>query len=148
MALTISSPELRDGQAIPPRFTCDGDGVSPALEFHGVPEGTAELAVLVEDPDAPGGTFLHWAIWRLAPSLPGLAEGEVPADAEQATNDFGRIGYGGPCPPAGRRHRYVFTVLALSALPSLAAGAGADSVRKVLPGHVLDSASLTCTYAR
>jgi Raf kinase inhibitor-like YbhB/YbcL family protein len=104
-----------------------------------VPEDAAELAVLVEDPDAPGGTFVHWMMWGLDPARTSLAEGELPA---RGRNDFGRQGYGGPC-PAGPAHRYVFTVLALAEPARPASGASADGLRGAVAGSLLATGTLT-----
>ncbi|GAA1799160.1 YbhB/YbcL family Raf kinase inhibitor-like protein [Planosporangium flavigriseum] len=148
MAIVVSSSAFGDGDEIPQRFTCDGADVSPPLEFSGIPVNSAELALVVEDPDAPGGTFTHWSMWGIDPSRSSLGEGEVPLGAVQGNNDFGRQGYGGPCPPPGRPHRYVFTVSALSEPHGLAPGASAAGFRRAMAGKALDSGSLTGLYGR
>ncbi|GGM65782.1 hypothetical protein GCM10007977_079220 [Dactylosporangium sucinum] len=122
--------------------------MSPPLNFTGLPEQTAELAVLVEDPDAPTGTFTHWVMWGIEPDLSGLGEGEAPTGAVQGRNDFGRRAYGGPSPPRGRSHRYVFEVLALSEPLGLAEGASAADLRRATAGKVLASGRLTGRYRR
>ena len=109
----ISSGRITPGQAIPPRFTCDGEDVSPPLAFTNVPDAAAQIAVVVTDLDAPG--FVHWAIRGLRPSAPDLEAGEVPPQAVESTNSFGVTNYRGPCPPTGQEHRYVFTAYALDA---------------------------------
>jgi len=146
MAITVSSPAFEDGAAIPRRYTCDGADVSPPLHVAGVPSGTRELALLVEDPDAPGGTFVHWVAWGLDPAAPTLAEATAPPGT--GVNGFGRRGYGGPCPPRGAPHRYVFTVLALSRPLELAPGASAGDLRKAAAGTVLAEGRLTGRYGR
>jgi Raf kinase inhibitor-like YbhB/YbcL family protein len=148
MTIVVSSPAFSDGDEIPQAFTCEGADVSPPLVFAGIPENTAELALLVEDPDAPGGTFTHWVMWGINPGRSSLGEGEVPAGAVQGTNDFGRLGYGGPCPPPGPPHRYVFTVFALSEPLDLPAGASAADLKRAMAGTVLDSGQLTGWYQR
>jgi Raf kinase inhibitor-like YbhB/YbcL family protein len=148
MTIVVSSPAFSDGDEIPQRFTCDGADVSPPLGFAGIPENTAELALLVEDPDAPGGTFTHWLMWGINPGQSSLGEGEVPAGGVQGTNDFGRLGYGGPCPPPGPPHRYVFTAFALSEPLDLPAGASAADLKRAMAGKVLDSGQLTGWYQR
>jgi Raf kinase inhibitor-like YbhB/YbcL family protein len=148
MTIVVSSPAFGDGGEIPQRFSCDGADVSPPLQFTGIPVNTAELALLVEDPDAPGGTFTHWVMWGIDPGRSGLGEGEVPAGAVQGTNDFGRLGYGGPCPPPGPPHRYVFTVFALSQPPDLPAAATAADLKRAMAGKVLDSGQLIGWYRR
>lgn len=152
--IAVSSPAFGDGDEIPQRFTCQGANVTPPLDFAGVPADAAELALLVEDPDAPGGTFTHWITWGIDPGQTRLSEGEVPAGAVQGRNDFGRQGYGGPCPPPGRPHRYVFTVFALSEplgrsgslVPD--AGASAADLKRAMAGKVLASGQLTGRYGR
>jgi Raf kinase inhibitor-like YbhB/YbcL family protein len=146
---------VAEGQAIDPRFTCDGDDVSPALAWEGVPEGTAELALVVEDPDAPGGTFTHWLVYGLDPGETALPE-DVPEGASvtgppalgQGKNDFGTAGYGGPCPPGGQTHRYVFRLLALDQALDLEGGASRDDILGALEGHVVAEATLTAPYSR
>ena len=146
MSITVSSTAFADGADIPRRYTCDGANVSPPLRFAGVPSGTRELALLVEDPDAPGGTFVHWVAWGIDPATPELAEGGTPPGT--GVNGFGRRGYGGPCPPRGAPHRYVFTVLALSHPVTLSPAASANDLRKAAAGIVLAEGRLTGRYAR
>jgi len=130
--LEIRSSVLAEGDTVPVRFTCDGDGVSPPLSWSGVPEDSAELRISVRDPDAPRGTFTHWLVNGIDPSSLGVDEGAVPAGGTEETNSFGEKGYGGPCPPrGGSHHRYVFTVEAIDAA-----------------GDVLASAELTTTFGR
>ncbi|HYU50153.1 MAG TPA: YbhB/YbcL family Raf kinase inhibitor-like protein [Candidatus Limnocylindria bacterium] len=144
----LMSPDVDEGGAIPRRFTCDGEDVSPALEWAGVPDRTAALALIVDDPDARG--FVHWIVLDMSGTASGgLSEGMSPSpDApRQGRNDFGRIGYGGPCPPSGT-HRYVFTLYALDAPLSLPGTPGAADVRAAMEGHVLAEAQLTARYTR
>lgn len=148
MTIMVSSSEFGDGETIPERFTCDGEDVSPPLEFADVPADAAELALVVEDPDAPSGTFVHWVIWGIDPELPSLGVGEVPAAVTQGGTDFGGEGYGGPCPPAGNPHRYVFTVFALSEPLDLAAGASAGELRDAVAGVVVAEGSFMGLYGR
>jgi Raf kinase inhibitor-like YbhB/YbcL family protein len=135
---------VREGESIATRFTCDGESVSPALAWTGVPGGTAELALVLEDPDAPGGTFTHWLLYRIGPSTTELSG----ATAREGKNDFGDTGYGGPCPPSGEEHRYVFRLLALHAAVDLEEGADRAAFDEALSAHVLAEARLTATYAR
>jgi Raf kinase inhibitor-like YbhB/YbcL family protein len=147
--LVVRSPSFGDHQPIPARHARDHENLSPALEWSGVPEGAAELAVLCEDPDAPSGTFTHWVLAGLEPTSTGLAEGEHPAAAVEGRNDFGEEGYGGPLPPVGDRpHRYFFRVYAASAPLGLAAGASAEDLRRALQGRELASGTLVGTYQR
>jgi Raf kinase inhibitor-like YbhB/YbcL family protein len=146
MSMTVSSTAFTDGGTIPRRYTCDGENISPPLRVEGVPSGTRQLALLVEDPDAPGGTFVHWVAWGIDPAGSGLGEGEAPPGS--GVNGFGKRGYGGPCPPRGPAHRYVFTVLALSEPPTLAPGSSADDLRKAVASSVLGEGRLVGRYAR
>jgi Raf kinase inhibitor-like YbhB/YbcL family protein len=150
--MRLSSTAFSDGGAIPRRFTCDGDDVSPPLSWTGIPAAALSLALLCDDPDAPAGTWHHWAIYDIPADRTGLAEGAGDAQAgfKQAINDFRRPGYGGPCPP--RRHgphHYHFRLLALSAA-SLALG-GEPTCRDVereARKHVLSEATLVGVYQR
>lgn len=137
---------MADGQPIDPRFSCGGEDVAPALEWEGVPEGAQELALVVEDPDAPSGTFTHWLVYGLDPAATGIAEGT--ALAAQGGNDFGDAGYRGPCPPAGEEHRYVFRLLALDAPSGLEQGADRAVFDEAVAPHVLAEARLVAPYAR
>ena len=149
MTITLTSPDFEDGGRIPTRLTCDGDDDSPALRWEGLPAGTAEVALLVEDPDAPGGTFVHWVLWGVAAASRELSAGQLPAGAKNGRNDFGRRGWNGPCPPRSRgEHRYIFTVFAVSEPLSLAPGASADELRRALHGRVLAEGRLTGRFGR
>jgi Raf kinase inhibitor-like YbhB/YbcL family protein len=129
--IRLSSPAFAAGATIPVLYTCQGRDVSLPLSWSGVPAGTTQLKLTMRDPDAPGGTFLHWSLSGLPPATTRLATAEVPAGAVQAPNDFGTRGYGGPCPPPGDKpHRYVITLSALSG------------------DRVLATGTLTGTYAR
>jgi Raf kinase inhibitor-like YbhB/YbcL family protein len=145
----LRSPSFGDHQPIPARQAKDHDNLSPALEWSGMPEGTVELAVLCEDPDAPRGTFTHWVLAGLEPTATGLVEGERPAGAVEGRNDFAEEGYGGPQPPVGDDpHRYFFQVYAASAPLGLQAAASADDLRRALEGKELASGTLVGTYQR
>jgi Raf kinase inhibitor-like YbhB/YbcL family protein len=146
MSITVSSDAFSEGGTIPRRYTCDGADTSPPLTFAGLPSGARELALLVEDPDAPRGTFVHWVAWGIDPAKAALAEGEKPAG--EGENGFGKRGYGGPCPPRGAAHRYVFTVYALSRPSGLRPGASAKDLRHAITGTVLAQGALTGRYAR
>lgn len=153
MGLTLQSTAFDANQMIPTRYTCDGDDVSPALVWRDKPENTATFALIVDDPDAPRGVFTHWVIYDLPRDIDELPE-HVPADERPATggvqgkNDFGKIGYGGPCPPRGNAHRYRFTLYALDAALDLQPGATKRQVLDAMDGHVLDRAELIGTYKR
>lgn len=146
MTITVTSTAFTEGGTIPRQYTCDGADNSPPLRFDNVPANAVELALFVEDPDAPGGTFVHWLGWGLDPGEPQLAEGE-PAPFE-GTNGFGRIGYRGPCPPKGSPHRYVFTVYALERKLSVAVGTSAKNLHNAVHEHAIAQGSLTGLYGR
>jgi Raf kinase inhibitor-like YbhB/YbcL family protein len=141
----LSSDAFADGSDIPRRHSCDGENVSPPLSWSAPPEGTQSLALIVDDPDAPVGTFTHWLAWGIDPAAGGLAEG-APAPAE-GRNGFGVQGYAGPCPPHGR-HRYFFRLHALSAEPELTPGSERGELEQAIDGLVLAVAELVGGYAR
>ncbi len=143
--LIVSSPDLSGG-TFPREFTCDGANRLPRLEWSTPPSGTQELAIEMLDPDAPGGTFTHWLVYGIPPSISSLAA--VPAGAAEGVNDFGRRGYGGPCPPRGAAHHYHFVVLALDARLGLAPGATRSDLEARISGHVLGRGELVATYQR
>jgi len=139
---------------IPARYTCDGEDVSPPLAWSGVPAAAHSLALLVDDPDAPGGTWSHWALFDIPVGIGELAESyptdKQVGDTRQAVQDFGRSGYGGPCPPRGHGvHRYHFRLLALDvATLGLPAGAGFEAVARAAQAHCIAQAELVGTYQR
>lgn len=144
--MTVTSPAFAAGGTIPARFTCAGSDVSPPLAWSAPPAATRSLVVLVDDPDAPGGDFTHWLVYRLAPGLDSLAAGSH--RGLQGRNGFGRLGYGGPCPPSGPAHRYRFHVIALNDTPRLAAGAGRAAVDAAIKGHILAEGVLEARFGR
>ncbi len=118
MNIPITCPAFAAGRPIPEKYTCDGPDVSPPLAWTNAPAGTKSFALIADDPDAPGGIWVHWVVYNLPPTLTALAENtppspQLPDGAKQGVNDFGQTGYRGPCPPAGRLHRYVFNIYAL-----------------------------------
>lgn len=152
MSLKIESPAFPDGGTIPSLYTCDGRDVSPPLSWTGVPADGKSLALVCDDPDAPSRVWVHWVIFNLPPSSTGLPEGvpsrsDVDGGGLQGSNDFRRIGYGGPCPPSGT-HRYVFTLYALGATLPLAAGATKAELVAAAKGLIRAEAVLTGKYAR
>jgi Raf kinase inhibitor-like YbhB/YbcL family protein len=144
--LAVTCSDFANGGAIPDRFTCKGVNVNPALHFHGVPAEGKVLALIVEDMDAPSGLFTHWLVWNIAPTAIGIGEKSVPPGAAQGTNDFGQIGYGGPCPPSGT-HRYTFRLLVLDAPLELKNGVRRAEFDKAVAGHVLARAELMGRYS-
>jgi Raf kinase inhibitor-like YbhB/YbcL family protein len=141
-------------ESFPEMYTCEGENLSPPIEIEGLDESVASIAMILEDPDAPRGTFVHWLIWNLEPSeiVPEgiLPEGEVsnPAEAVQGTNGFGLIGYYGPCPPPGQAHRYVLNVYALDEKLDLAPGSERADLEAAMEGRVLLSGEAFATYGR
>ena len=152
MNLAITSPAFTDGGAIPSVYTCEGRDVSPPLAWTDPPPGTNSLALIADDPDAPGKTWVHWVLYNLPPSARELPEA-FPPDEErpdgmcQGTTDFGRVGYGGPCPPSGT-HRYFFKLYALDAPLALPPGATKPQFEAAMKGHLLAEAQLMGTYRR
>ncbi|MCX5062088.1 MULTISPECIES: YbhB/YbcL family Raf kinase inhibitor-like protein [unclassified Streptomyces] len=147
--ITVSSTAFADGATIPRRYTCDGENVSPPLDFSGVPSAATTLVVLAEDPDAPHGTFTHWLVWNADASRTRWAAGQVPQGAVQGRNGFQQTGYGGPCPPkGGAPHHYVFTVCAADRTLSLSPDASPEDLKRALTGHAPASGTLTGRYGR
>ena len=158
-ALTISAPAFAPGQPIPEQYTCQGADQSPELVWSSVPEGTQSLALIVDDPDAPAGTWVHWVVYNLPPESRGLpvgasaanpaasaASSQLPAGAQQGKSSFNRQDYGGPCPPSGS-HRYFFKLYALDTTIS-GEGLDANALRKAMDGHVLAQGELMGTYQK
>jgi hypothetical protein len=146
-AMNISSFAFDGGRNIPSAFTCDGMDMSPPLSFADVPTATRSLALIVHDPDAPSGDWLHWTIWNLAPETQGIAEGGIPPGATEGKTDSGKTGYGGPCPPDGI-HRYAFDLYALDAMLDLKQGSTRSELETAMRGHIIDQAVLVGTYRR
>ena len=152
MAFQINSPGFRGG-VLPTKFTCDGADVSPTLEWTDPPGETKSFALIMDDPDAPAGTWVHWVLYDLPPDACGLPEG-VPKDrslsngARQGRNDFGKIGYNGPCPPRGRSHRYFFKPYALDSVTNLGPGARKGDLENAIRGHVLAQTNLIGQFQR
>jgi Raf kinase inhibitor-like YbhB/YbcL family protein len=153
MSLTISSSAFTNGGTIAKKFTCDGADVSPPLTWTDPPAGTKAFALLVDDPDAPVGNWNHWVIWNLPANLRSLPEGvskttHLPDGSEQGQNDFHKPGYNGPCPPAGKPHRYFFKLFALDTKVSLKSEAGKPELEAAMKGHTQATAELMGTYKR
>jgi Raf kinase inhibitor-like YbhB/YbcL family protein len=141
----LSSPAFAAGGSIPSQYTCDGEDVSPPLQWSGVPAGTKELVLVIRDPGAARGTFVHWALAGIRPSTTGFPAGGVVGQVVPGRNSFGKLGYGGPCPPAGDQpHHYVFTLSALANPSGLSSGFSAEQ----LNGQALGTATLVGTYGR
>jgi hypothetical protein len=146
--ITVRSGAFAERASIPTRFTCDGENVSPPLTWTGVPADAASLALVVDDPDAPKGTYVHWVLGGLAPDVGRLEEGSLPAGAVQADNSAGDAAYKGPCPPGGSPHHYRFTVYALDAPAPFADGAGTTDALEAIRAAAVARGTVTATYAR
>ncbi len=153
--MKISSEKFEDGEKIPEKYTCDGSDISPPLKIEDVPEKTKTLAIVMDDPDAPGGTFDHWIIWNIPKEITELPEGiatvEKVSDLENASqgkNDFGEIGYRGPCPPSGPSHEYHFKVYALKEEVELNSGILKKDLLNNIDDKVLEKTSITGVYGR
>ncbi len=148
--LAVASPDLRNGGTAPKRFTCDGGGTRPRLTWAGVPAQAVEVAVLVGDPDAPGGTFVHWTVWNLPRAARGgTSSGALPAGAVEGANSAGGRGWTPPCPPKGAKpHHYIFGVYALRKRIDLSAGADPSRVVPAVRAVAIASGSLTASYGR
>lgn len=152
MAFQLTSPAFKEGEWIPRQFTCDDRDVSPALVWSEPPSGTVTLALIVDDPDAPVGTWVHWILFNLPPTtreLPGniAPEATLAFGERHGKNSWGRLGYGGPCPPGGT-HRYFFKLYALDIMLDVASGATQYQVEQAMQGHILDMAQLMGRYRR
>lgn len=145
--MRIVSPAFAQDAAIPVEFTCDGKNVHPPLVVTGVPENAKTLALVVDDPDAPFGTWTHWLVWNAPASTIEMTAVKLPTGAVEGTTSFGKPGYGGPCPPAGT-HRYFFKLYALDVALDLTPAADAKALDAAMEGHVLDKAGLVGRYGR
>ncbi|MBC7225478.1 MAG: YbhB/YbcL family Raf kinase inhibitor-like protein [Anaerolineae bacterium] len=153
MVLKLESPAFSPGGDIPRQYTCDGPDLSPPLRWSDPPAGTQSLALICDDPDAPAGTWVHWVLYRILPSARELPEGipkqeELADGSRQGRNDFRKIGYGGPCPPRGPKHRYYFRLYALDIVPDLPAGATKAQLLQAMDGHILAQGELMGRYGR
>ncbi|HKE90728.1 MAG TPA: YbhB/YbcL family Raf kinase inhibitor-like protein [Gemmatimonadales bacterium] len=155
MALVLTSSAFSEGASIPEKFTCDGANVSPALTWSGAPASTQTFVLIADDPDAPAGTWVHWVLFNLPGKTNALPENvardetlSTLGNAAQGRNDFKKIGYGGPCPPPGKPHRYFFKLYALDTSLDLHSGATKAQLEAAIHGHIVGSAQLVGTYAR
>jgi Raf kinase inhibitor-like YbhB/YbcL family protein len=153
MAMTITSSVFRAGEVIPTKYSCEGANISPPVQWDGVPAAARSLALICDDPDAPMGTWVHWVLYNLPTSGSNLPE-HVPASeilssgAKQGVNDFKRVGYGGPCPPPGKTHRYYFKLYALDVELALKPRAIKQELLRSMEGYILAEAQLMGTYQR
>lgn len=147
--MKITSPVFQNNSYLLAKYTCDGENINPPLQIKEVPTGTQSLILIVDDPDAPGGTFLHWLVWNINPntSVIVIEENSLPLGAKQGRNDFGKNNYSGPCPPFGT-HRYFFKIYALDKKLDLPEGANLNQIRQAIQDHLLDEAQLVGLYKR
>jgi hypothetical protein len=145
--VTISSPTFAKNSPIPLQFTCDGEDINPELHFEGVPGRAKSLALIMEDPDAPGGTFTHWLVWNIDPATTMLGEGARIEGATQGINSAGKTGYIGPCPPSGIHH-YHFKLYALDAMLDLSPRAGKGRLEEEIGKHLITFAEIVGVYQR
>jgi len=153
MALRITSPDFSDGEVIPKKFTCDTKDVSPRLEWKGPPANTESFALIMDDPDAPGGTWVHWVLYDIPADARELPERlpsqeQLASGSRQGRNDFGKIGYGGPCPPPGKPHRYFFKLYALDTKLNLKPGVTKADLERTMKSHIVAQAELLGKYGR
>jgi len=153
MTLEVKSPDFASGGTIPKRFTCEGADLSPALEWSAPPSGTESFALIADDPDAPAGTWVHWVAFDLPPTLRSLPQAvpkkeQLPDGTRQGQNDFGKTGYGGPCPPPGKVHRYFFKIYALDTKLNLPSRATKKDVERAMQNHVLAQGEYVGRYSR
>ena len=143
--IKIESPSFKNNEMIPSKYTCDGANVNPPLVISGTPEDAKSLVLIVDDPDAPSKTWVHWVIWNIDPNTKEIPENTIPKGAVEGMTDFKRQGYGGPCPPSGIHH-YHFKIYALDITISLDSSASVADIQKVMQGHILDNAELIGLY--
>lgn len=147
MEFKLTSPAFNNGTQIPSKYTCDGQNINPHLIIHGVPPQAKSLALLMEDPDAPGGVWVHWVMWNISPEIKEIKEHSAAFGAEQGQNARGAKGYDGPCPPSGI-HRYFFRLYALNIKLSLPETADKQTLEAGMEGHIVATAELMGTYMR
>ena len=153
MTIQITSTAFTEGDPIPQKYTCDSDNISPPLAWTGIPAQAKTLALIVDDPDAPVGVWVHWVMFDMPPDLNSIPEGVaktpiVAGVGSQGNTDFRKPGYGGPCPPKGKPHRYFFRLYALDSLLNLPAGAKRAELDQAMRGHILATGQLIGTYGR
>lgn len=145
--IKITSPAFAQDEIIPKKYTGDGENINPPLAVEGVPTEAKSLVLIVDDPDAPAGTWTHWLVWNISPQIGKIEENSIPENSVLGTNDFGKLEYGGACPPSGT-HRYFFKIYALDTVLNLSAGASKNDLEQAMEGHILDKAELVGKYSR
>ncbi len=145
--MKISSSAFKNNEFIPSKYTCDGENINPPLSISGAPKNTKSLALIVDDPDAPHGTWIHWTIWNIDPKIGEICANSTPPNATEGITSFGKPGYGSPCPPSGT-HRYFFKIYALDTKIDLLASSKVNELEKAIEGHILDNAEIIGLYSR
>lgn len=145
--MKIKSPAFEENQPIPPVYTCDGDNVNPPLQISDVPANAQSLALIVDDPDAPNGTFTHWLLWNMSPQNHEIAENSAPDGATQGTNGADQLGYLGACPPSGVHH-YRFKLYALSKKLNVTQNISREELEREMEGNIIEKAELVGVYSR
>ena len=145
--MKIESTSFENNSAIPAKYTCDGKDINPELRIIDVPDGTQELVLIVDDPDAPGGIWTHWTVWGISPDIDVIKEGVLPDGAVEGVTSFGTIGYGGPCPPEGTGvHRYFFRLYALNKKIDLPAASTTEELKEKIEGSIIEEADIIGLY--
>lgn len=145
--MKITSSAFENGEKISSKYTCDGEDMNPPLRIEDIPSNTKSLCLIVEDPDAPGGTFVHWLLWNISPDGLKIEEGKAPEEAIKGRNDFDKRGWGGPCPPSGS-HRYFFRVYALKDVLDLSPSSEKKELMQAMEGHIEDKAEIMGVYEK
>jgi len=145
--MLIASSAFSSHQFIPSKYTCDGENINPPLEIKSIPQGAKSLVLIVDDPDAPGGTFLHWLVFNIDPHITRIEENSIPKGGIEGRNSFGKLNYGGPCTPSGT-HRYFFKIYAIDTELNLPAGTNLETVEKAVQKHILEKTELIGLYKK
>jgi hypothetical protein len=145
--LQLISPAFKHNEFIPEKYTCDGKDINPPLLINNIPSGTKSMALIVDDPDAPAGTWVHWVVWNISPDTKEIKESSVAEGAQQGVNDFRKHEYGGPCPPSGT-HRYFFKLYALDTMLNLGSKSKKSALEQAMKGHILEKTELIGRYRR
>lgn len=145
--MKIISSAFSEGQKIPQKYSCDGENISPPLSILDVPANSVSLVLIMDDPDAPAGTWVHWLVWNIDPNVKDITEGATPSGSVSGTTSFGDVGYGGPCPPSGQ-HRYFFKLYALNSKIDLKEDAKVENLTQAMKNHLIQETSLMGVYSR
>lgn len=145
--MSMKSPAFRTGELIPKKYTCDGENINPPLELGNFPEGAKSFVLVVGDPDAPAGTWIHWTLWNMPPAVSFIEEAKIPPGAIEGITSFGRPGYGGPCPPSGT-HRYFFKIYAIDTRLEIPAESTINDLEKAMEGHIIGKGELMGRYGK